>query len=59
MAARNPAIWDSGVGPSGYPSQKGGAGDTGYIGAGDCTVIAIRGLVVSLCGCCVEGSDER
>ena len=59
MGARNPGFWDSDVGPSGYRSQKGLAGEAGYVGAGDGAVEADRGLVVSWRGCCVEGSDER
>ena len=42
-AARNPASWDSGVGPNDQPSQKGLAGETGYVGAGDDAVEADGG----------------
>ena len=47
MGARNPGFWDSDVGSSGYRSQKGRAGEVGYISASDSAVEADRGVVVS------------
>ena len=58
MGARDPAIWDRGVGLHGYPGQKGGAGGTGNIGAGDGAVKTERGIVVCEGRSCVEGSGE-
>ena len=47
ISARDPASWDSGAGPNDQPSQKGLAGETGYMGAGDDAVEADGGRVVS------------